>query len=306
MSFSLCLNRDEVLLLAGFGLLYQTLELDCRGKLIQDSQRLLCSVTSMLEQNRATGASEFKKVTCAMISIDRFSKGGRTVEATGPRRKSDGIVRAPKGNAKASNFRRLSTIASGPSVKPEVSTGRRSTAPTLPRQSWPGKACKNSQRSLSSVLSGSTPQYANSQQNVTANVTEQMYDSDLPNLDYLDFNTDQSSRSDHISPNSTNILKTSYNEMPGCSQPPTDSVFSSPELFPSTSPGAQFDWTSDLWTMPIDMAPASQSALSFSEDELTSGEELSSCDTNGTYNGITIPQDSPLAGLDDLDGRLGL
>ncbi len=43
MSFSICLNKDNVLLLAGFGLLYQTLGLDRKGKLIQDSQRLLCT-----------------------------------------------------------------------------------------------------------------------------------------------------------------------------------------------------------------------------------------------------------------------
>ena len=304
MSFSVCLNKDEILLLAGFGLLYQTLELNQRGKLIQDSQRLLCSVTSMLERNGATGASEFKKVTCAMISVDRSSKSGRSVEATGSRRKSDGMMHAPKGKAKTS--RRLSTIASSPSVKPEVSTGRRFTAPTLPRQSWLSKARNNSQQNLSSVFPGSTPQYANSQPNITANITEQMHSLNLPNLDYLDFNTDQNSHSDHISRTSTNDLKSTYNEMPRCGQAPSDSLFPSPELFPSTSPEAQFDWTSDLWTMPTDMVPTSQSALSFSEEELTSGEELSSCELNGAYNSIIIPQDSPSATLDDLDSRLGL
>ena len=304
MSFSFCLNKDEILLLAGFGLLYQTLELDRRGKLIQDSQRLLCTVTSMLERNNANGASEFKKVASAMISVDRSTKNGRAAKAAGPRRKSEGVMHAPKGNIKAS--RRLSTIASSPAVKPEASSGRRFTMPTLPRHSWPGKPRNNGQQSLSSVLSVSTPQYANSQPNITANVIEQMHALNLPNLDYLDFNTDQSSHSDQISPTSTNVLKTPYNEMPGCSQPPSDSLFPSLDLFPSNSPGAQFDWTSDQWTMPTDLVPATQSALSFSEEELTSGEDLSSCDTNGTFNGIKIPQDSPIAGLDNLEGRVGL
>ncbi len=306
MSFSFCLNRNETVLLAGFGLLYQTLELDRRGKLIQDSQRLLCSVTTMLERDGAPGASEFKRITGAMISIDRSSKPSRVVEAGGSRRKLEGVAHAPKGNSKAS--RKPSTIASNSSVKQETSNGRRLTAPVLPQQSWSGSARNNSQQSLSSISSGSIVPFGNAQPSMTTNIIDQMHGLNLPNLDYLDFSTDQTSRLNHTSPNPTDNLRTSYDEFPGCNQAPSDSLFSSPETFPpalSPSPGAHFDWTSDVWTIPADMPPASHSTLSFSEEELTSGEELSSCDM-GAFNGIKIPQESPLVGLDDLDGNFGL
>ena len=88
MSFSFCLNKNELLLLAGFGLLFQGLNLDRKGKLIQDSHRLLCSVTEILERNNAPGAADFKKIACAMISVDRFSKDAQAMP--------DGNMPAPK------------------------------------------------------------------------------------------------------------------------------------------------------------------------------------------------------------------
>ena len=307
MSFSFCLNRNEILLLAGFGLLYQTLDLDRRGKLIQDSQRLLCSVTSMLEREHAPGASDFKRITGAMISIDRTSKSGRVAETNSQRRKS-GVTQASKGDPKAS--RKPSTTASNLSVKHHQTTnGRRLTAPVLPQQSWSSSARNNSQQSLSSISSGPTVPYSNSQLHLAANIVDQMHGLNLPNLDFLDFNTESTSRSNHTSPNSTDIIRTSYDELPSCSRAPSDSLFPSPETFPpalSPSPRERFDWTSDLWSMPTDMVTASHSTLSFSEEEFTSGEELSSCDINRTLNCIKIPQESPLVGLDDLDSNFGL
>ena len=56
LSFSFCLNRNEVLIQAGFGLLFQTMTLDHEGKLIKDCKRLVCSVIEMLERGSAAGA----------------------------------------------------------------------------------------------------------------------------------------------------------------------------------------------------------------------------------------------------------
>ena len=314
MSFSFCLNRDEVLLLAGFGLLYQTLEFDRKGKLIQDSQRLLCSVTSILERNGAVGAAEFKKVTCATISIDQLSKSGPATEATDPRRKSDGIMNAPKSIVKAP--RRPSAIASTPLVKQEVISGRRATAPTLSLAAWPEHARKNSQQSLSSVFSGSSSKYRKSKPKTTIDSRSQMPDSSLPNLDFLDFSKDRRSifESTPATP-ANNVPKASHDGFVGCgmfsqTQPSSNNVFSSPDLFSSTmspSPAVDFDWASDLWTVPLkNRVPASRSVLSFSEEELTSGEEMSSCDMNGTYSGIKIPQENPPVEMDNLDGSFAL
>ena len=45
---------------AGFGLLYQTLNLARDGKLIKDCNRLICCVMDMLERGSAAGALEFR------------------------------------------------------------------------------------------------------------------------------------------------------------------------------------------------------------------------------------------------------
>ena len=291
------------MLLAGFGLLYQTLELDRKGKLIQDSQRLLCSVTSMLERDSASGASEFKKIIGAIISIDRSSKTSRVAEASGPRRKSEGVMHAPKGNSKTS--RKSFTRAGNASVKQEFPNGRRMTAPILPQQSWSGGVRNNSQQSISSMSSCPTFAYTSTQPKTTADTTDQLHGLDLPNLDYLDFNTEQTPHSSQASSNSTDNLRTSYDT----NQAPSDTLFSSHDTFPSVLsplPAEKVDWTSDLWKLPTDMPPVLHSALSFSEEELTSGEELSSCDMNGTFNGIKIPQESPFVELGNMDGSFDL
>lgn len=62
LSFSFCLNRNEVLVQAGFGLLFQTLNLARDGKLIKDCNRLMCSVMDMLERGAAAGSTEFRYV----------------------------------------------------------------------------------------------------------------------------------------------------------------------------------------------------------------------------------------------------
>ena len=136
MSFSFCLNRNELLLLAGLGLLFQGLDLDRKGKSVQGSQRLLCSAIEILERSAAMGAADFKKIACAMITVDRSSKGARSSDDTAARRKSDGNMAAPKASTKSA--RNLQSIASrfptedAPIVKRENTSARRFTAPTLP------------------------------------------------------------------------------------------------------------------------------------------------------------------------------
>jgi hypothetical protein len=70
MSFSFCLNKNEMLTLCGLSLLYQGLECKQEGKLMQDGQRLVVSVIRLLEKARAPGAADFKKLAASMINLD--------------------------------------------------------------------------------------------------------------------------------------------------------------------------------------------------------------------------------------------
>lgn len=62
MSFSFCLNRDEVLVLSGFGLLFQGLDLDPSSKILRDNHRMISAVTDVLHKAQAPCAAEFDRV----------------------------------------------------------------------------------------------------------------------------------------------------------------------------------------------------------------------------------------------------
>lgn len=313
MSFSFCLNKNELLLLAGFGLLFQGLNLDRRGKLIQDSQRLMCSIIEILERSAATGVAEFKKVVGPMIGVENFPKAARGSEGIAARRKSEGNMAAPKESSKPA--RKLHTIASHLStgnfsaVKRESSNTRRFTAPALSTGQLSGYDRSTSQNSVSSVLSDTMPQHEYSRRTTTQS-PRQNPSSKPPNLDYLSFN-DPTTSSNNTSPSSNRHFRAPdlLNQQ---MQPPLDSLFPSEDVFSSyvsPPPSADFGWCSDVWAIPVSIGnqpDASQGRMSFSEEDLTSGEELSSCDTGAEFQGLAIPNVDGLVELDGLDGNFGL
>lgn len=67
MSFSFCLNRDELLVLAGFGLLFQNLNLESNSKILKDNQKMVNAVSGILKKSRAPCASEFGRVVSAFL-----------------------------------------------------------------------------------------------------------------------------------------------------------------------------------------------------------------------------------------------
>ena len=288
MSFSICLNKNELLLLAGFGLLFQGLSSDRRGRLIQDSQRLLCSVIEILERNAAPGASEFKRIGCAMISVEGNQRGNGSSDQSAGRRKSDGKMAAPKESTKST--RKIQNIASrystgnAPVVKRESSIGRRSPAPNLPTGQLSCYGSGSSQNSVPSVVSDSMHQHESSQRTTISQPTRPSLSSKPLNLDYLSF---------------SDLASTQM-------EPPLDSLFPSEDVFSSNvspPPSADLGWCSDNWALHASVsnrAGASQNRISFSEEDVTSGEELSSCDLGADFRGLAMP------GLDGLDGNFGL
>ena len=317
MSFSFCLNKGELLLLAGFGLLYQGLTFDQRGKLIQGSQRLLCSVIEILERNNAPGAAEFKRVTCAMISIDRFTQTSRAQANTGLRQKNEGAMPAPPKSLSKSS-RKLQAIASRftngnvSSMKREGGNGRRSTAPNLSTGNIPLYARSNSQNSVSSAVSDPlTSQPSKHMTSARAPLDDRSVKP--PNLDYLSFNNDPTPSPQPRVQSPTLSRKPAMNDQIGIAdwgvlaetQPSLDSLFPSADVlsYITSSPSTNVDWYSNGWNMAPDsssQAPPSQG--SGSEEEITSGEELSSCDLGGDIRAMTIPVEG-LGGLDGLDGN---
>ena len=304
MSFSFCLNKNELLLLAGFGLLFQGLSSDRKGRLVQDSQSLVCSIIETLERNAATGASEFKRIACAMISVKGNQKGKGSSDRTAGRRKSDGYMAAPKESTKST--RKLQNIASrystgnAPVVKRESSSGQRSTAPTLPTEQLSCYGSASTQKGVSSVVSDSMHQHEYSRRTTISQPARQSLSTKPLNLDYLSF-SDLTPSPNNMSPGTSqqyvapDLTSTQM-------EPPLDSLFPSEDVFSSyvsPPPSAELGWGSDNWALHASVdnqAGALQSRISFSEEDVTSGEELSSCDVGADFRGLAVP------GLDGLDG----
>lgn len=69
LSFSFCLHKEEMLILSGFGLLYQGLDLDNDSKLMKDNQKTLASIINILDRAKAPCAPEFRRVACSFLPI---------------------------------------------------------------------------------------------------------------------------------------------------------------------------------------------------------------------------------------------
>ena len=163
LSFAFCLNRDEVLVLSGFGLLFQGLNLDQNSKILKDNQKMICGVNELLEKSAAPCTSEFKRVAFSFLPSPPpptpKEKSEETPKASQqppvPRHNSDSAVSSaptPSPTSSTSSTKKqLKAIASrftanGHSKKPslDVTDHRRATVPNIslhpqgvPSQSMP-------------------------------------------------------------------------------------------------------------------------------------------------------------------------
>ena len=341
LSFSFCLNRNEVLLQAGFGLLFQTLNCDRDGKLIKDCNRLVCSVIEMLEHGSATGAMEFRRVGCSMISVPR-------VEQVPPpslsRHNSEGTMGAPMDTFRATqkSLKAIAARFSPAAVKAarqESKEPRRATLPAISPSM--GAHANPSSTSLSSirsepVIARSEPTLSPLSHRPSLSLYSKRRASNAirqnPNLDYLSFgpdplanypfNANNNCGKPEVSPadwerllssldnGQTNIYDTIYGG------PTADALLDCPPL--SAGAETNLTWSPSVWNWGnyTEQAPPPQSVLSFSDESLTSGEEFGNCgDYNATathdriYQGIMIPDMSTPnsgIGLGGLDGNFGL
>ena len=80
LSFSFPLNKDELLVTAGAGVLLQSLSLSRESKLLKDSQKTICTALDMLKRSKASSYNEFRQISCALVFLtgDRRSQASRS------------------------------------------------------------------------------------------------------------------------------------------------------------------------------------------------------------------------------------
>ncbi|KAL8961832.1 MAG: hypothetical protein Q9183_005251 [Haloplaca sp. 2 TL-2023] len=318
MSFSFCLNKNELLLLSGFGLLFQGLDLDRRGKLMQDSERLVCSVIAILERNAAVGSKPFKAIACAMMSVERRPVLLQDVgSAPVLRQAHNGSMGAPgikpkevRKQAQALASRRSTGNIS--TIKKEAGNERRSTAPAGHARS---SSVRDPNRMVPIPAASHDIQLNDYQRAVRGNLAQAGTSFDALNLDYLSFGNDSAPTPSYPSTSSMQSTKSMSQDdfadvMDNAPlQAPFDSLFPSTDVFapyitpsPSTT---QFDSGSgsDSWTN-LNKQTADQSVRNLSDEEHTSGEELSGGNVRPDQRGMAMSNGLGF-GLENFEADFG-
>lgn len=70
LSYAFCINKSELLVLSGFGLLFETLNVGEDGKLLKDCRRMACAVVKSLERSQSKFAPEFRRAVVTLFSND--------------------------------------------------------------------------------------------------------------------------------------------------------------------------------------------------------------------------------------------
>jgi hypothetical protein len=358
MSFSFCLNKNEMLTLCGLSLLYQGLDLKQEGKLMQESQRLVSVVIKYLRKANAPGASDFKRLAASMINLDSKPKvvKSRTSDnnmMTPTSAKSTPSPSVPRKQLKPQLYRQTSATMSESDLLSQQEKLRRATMPNLALQRQDshhhGRTSMDSVRSESLMAKreylGSAPQLPTMLKPRPSGSVKP------PNLDYLSLNNTPApsqpqspvqSRNQHAANSHTPSYPTSaYAGPKATTATPTewevllgsfddrhlyDAIYGggpgpAPALSLTDTTSSKYGgWSPESWDMAsLNMSDLTsgiappQSVLSFSEDSLSSGEEMSASelglsgsqlDYNHNFLSGTTSNEQYL--LDGLDATFGL
>lgn len=301
MSFSFSLNKNELLLLSGIGVLWQCLELKQDSKLVKDSQKLVNSTIELLERESAPGAADFKNAASALIAVEGVKMPELSQQSSYSHSHSQHMP-APEARPKSAR-KQLQAIASrfslgsSKAVKPEEI--RRATVPEVSPRNLGQYGRTFSQLSISSARSEPVgPQQPPMKPRST----------DLPletlNLDYLPLGNEPVSacpampKAAHTVSDWERVLCSMdnghgsiYDGIYGGTSP--DYLASFPDVYPANG----HEWSPDAWNPDkADLqlkAPVAQSVLSYSEESLTSGEDMSGSSNadamQDPFGGIAIP-----------------
>ncbi|QIW95548.1 hypothetical protein AMS68_001066 [Peltaster fructicola] len=121
LSFAFCLNKDEVLVLSGLGLLFQRMHLEAGSKMLKDNQKTLLTIATILDRVQSASSEPLKKLLLAFIpDLDLEAPTNSTSKSTKrsskpsmSRNSSDRVnLPSPANDAQSSTRKQLKAIAS--------------------------------------------------------------------------------------------------------------------------------------------------------------------------------------------------
>ncbi|MCJ1306652.1 hypothetical protein MMC25_000295 [Agyrium rufum] len=210
MSFAMCINKNELLALSAFGLIYQSVDLNEGSKILQDNQRTVASVLEILNSRSYPGFSTMRKISNAVFPRTQPIKSASPEEDRKvSRRDSTASMPAPQSASKLAK-KQLQAIASrfsfGSNRASSISSShespkqhRRSPSQALAIGNLALYARNNggSQASLASVHSAPLPRRTYSESihhhASQAELTPRSLSiqTPRPNLDYLSFEAEE-------------------------------------------------------------------------------------------------------------------
>jgi hypothetical protein len=228
LSFSFCLNKDEVLVLSGFGLLFQRLTLDPNSKILKESQKMVAAVVDILTKSEAPCAPEFSKIAKSFLpTLEGTTATKSPVSQSQPKSKTNrhssevSLPASRPHSLQASTKKQLKALASrfspSPAFKaPEMGHGdRRATVPTIslhphapqtqsqpslsPQQSFEPVNISRSEPALSPNTIQNQPNLVptrplTSVQQPAVKSRKRSVHTSLTNLDYLSFGNDHATQ----------------------------------------------------------------------------------------------------------------
>ncbi|RMZ80012.1 hypothetical protein DV738_g3078, partial [Chaetothyriales sp. CBS 135597] len=336
MNYTFPQPRKEILLTAGFSILWQCVDLDQESKLAQDNQKSLSLALNMLAGESSVCTAEFQRIVAAFffplnkqrqLSPQQLSPTTQaTVNADFGQR--GGISTPVRGDIARSAKRQLQVLASRfspPRMVPQAPEGRRATVPETGVTPPMGSLVRA--RSVVSLSSTQSAPVA-----ISANQSSPDPQEDI-NLDYFLLGGDESERMPTTTASgamlppqkpaqlAANIVNSSWEDIIQALDPNNPASFDPGPTDHGSISLDDSEWMHDCsWELAAAMNFASkahvpQSLLSFSGDSLTSGDDLvfSSSSHNGSlsstnenaeacvesaFKGIAIPIDDELEAQD--------
>ncbi|KAI9709294.1 MAG: hypothetical protein M1820_003414 [Bogoriella megaspora] len=209
LSFSTCLNKNEILTLCGFGLLFQDQDLETGSKFKKDIQKQINVVLTLVERDGAHGSSRFRM----LVNPKALERSSSEIMQSSQQNSSQASMSPPPKAPRSSPQKQIKSLATRfqavtqKYVKQEQKDNRRATVPALSMELFSHSLGRSaSQISVSSTLSAQSepgcPSVSRSHPKPTSqpsqqrNAATQLHPKGLftqrpnvsvPNLDYFSF-----------------------------------------------------------------------------------------------------------------------
>lgn len=308
MNYTFPVNKQDILVNAGFSILWQSMDLEDDSKLIKDNQKSLIMLVAKLSKENAAACHEFQKIASAFVAVGSPRSVPKNITLDTPAARLLNTVPSPLSNKQKTAKKQLQAIASRISSfttrdgKVDAQSARKTMSPSETHNfKIPSYPRSNSTISLvstqSAPLSAPSPRMTQAGRPVNAG-------SSTVNLDYFPLECDlqhmatQNSSATMLPPNkkSSPSHNGSWEHLTSEFDNNIHNTIEPNALEKCISNPENLDWTGDMdmWNLGgfhQEKAHVPQSLLSFSDESLTSCDDFVFSTAGSSHHGSLSTQD---------------